>query len=75
MVFRLRQLTGLANPVIDHPLMESPFDSLPEAQPLFVPDELMQGTLKRAREDWPQFDRVTSIETLMAKPNKPDRFR
>jgi len=36
--------------------MESPFDSLPETQPLFVPDELMQGTLKRAREHWPQFE-------------------
>lgn len=75
MVLRLRQWMGLANPVIDHPLMESPFDSLPETQPLFAPEELMQGTLKRAREDWPQFDRVTSIEALMAKPNKPDRFR
>jgi len=75
MVFCLRQLSGLANPVIDHPLMESPFDSLPEAQSLSVPDELMQGTLKRAREDWPQFDQVTSIEALVAKPNKPNRFR
>jgi len=49
MIFRLRQLMGLANPVVDHPLMESPFDCLPETQPPFVPDELMQGTLKRAR--------------------------
>jgi len=75
MVLRLRQFMGLANPIVDHPLMESPFDSLPEAQPPFMPDELMQGTLKRAREDWPQFDQVTSMEALMAKPNKPDRFR
>jgi hypothetical protein len=75
MIFRLRQLEGLTNLVVDHPLMESPFDCLPERQPPFAPDEMMQGTLKRAREDWPQFDQVTSIETLMARPNKPDRFR
>jgi hypothetical protein len=75
MIFRLRQLMGLTNPVVDHPLMEPPFDCLPETQPPFVPDELMQGTLKRAREDWPQFDQVTSIEAVMAKPSKPDRFR
>lgn len=74
LVFRLRQLTGLANPIVDHPLMESPFDRLPEKHPPFAPDETMQGTLKRAREDWPQFDQVTSLEALMAKPNKPDRF-
>lgn len=75
LVFRLRQVTGLANPVVDHPLMEIPFGCPPEAQPPFVPDELMQGTLKRAREDWPQFDQVTSTEALMAKPSKLDRFR
>lgn len=75
LIFRLRQLTGLENPVVDHPLMESPFDYLPERQPPFAPDEMMQGTLRRARGDWPQFDQVTSIEALMAKPSKPDRFR
>jgi len=75
LVFRLRHLEGLTNPVVDHPLMESPFDCLPERQPPFAPDEMMQGTLKRAREDWPQFDQVTSIEALRDKPNKPDRFR
>jgi len=64
LVFRLREYLGLANPVLDHPLMEAPFDQLPEPQPAFEPDEYMQGTLKRVREDWPQFDALTSLEAL-----------
>lgn len=64
LVFRLREYLGLANPVLDHPLMEAPFDRLPEPQPVFEPDEYMQGTLKRVREDWPQFDALTSLEAL-----------
>ena len=64
LVFRLREYLGLANPVLDHPLMEAPFDRLPDPQPLFEPDEYMQGTLKRVREDWPKFDEATSLEAL-----------
>jgi hypothetical protein len=60
LVFRLREYLSLANPVLNHPLTEAPFDRLPEPQPLFEPDEYMQGTLKRVREDWPQFDALTS---------------
>ena len=64
LLFRLRELIGLTNPVIDHPLMEAPFDHLPAVQSPYVPDELMQGTLKRVREDWPEFDRVVSLDAI-----------
>ncbi|AZP14559.1 hypothetical protein EJN92_13180 [Undibacterium parvum] len=66
MLFRLRKIIGLPNPVLDHPLMEAPFDQLPDVQPRYQPDEFMQGTLARARQDWPNFDQVVSLENLMA---------
>jgi hypothetical protein len=64
MVLRLRQLEGLSIPAIEHPILDAPFEHLPAPQPGFPPDELMQGTLKRAKEDWLNFDGVTSKETL-----------
>ena len=70
MLYRLRQMLGLKNPTIDHPLLEAPFDQLPTPQPKFQPDEYMQGTLARARQDWPDFDKVTSMEAIMASPNE-----
>jgi hypothetical protein len=63
-IFRLREWEGLANPRLDHPLMAAPFDQLPPEQPVPEWDELMQGVLKRAREDWPQYDEVLSLESL-----------
>lgn len=63
-IFRLREWEGLANPLLDHPLMEAPYDRLPPAQPVPELDELMQGVLKRAREDWPQYDQVLSLASL-----------
>jgi len=63
-LFRLRALEGLPNPVLEHPLMEPPFDKLPDPQPAYVPDELVRGTLARVREDWPQFDQVVSLEAI-----------
>lgn len=64
-ILRLRQWEGLPNPQqIDHPLMAAPFDHLPPEQPVPELDELMQGVLKRAREDWPQYDEVLSLPAL-----------
>lgn len=63
-LFRLRELIGLQNPVLDHPLMEAPFDRLPEPQAPYVPDEYVRGTLTRVSEDWPEFDRIVSLEAL-----------
>lgn len=57
MLFRLRALTGLKNPVVEHPLFDAPFDQLPEPQPVYI-DDMMQATLKRVREDWPHYDKV-----------------
>jgi hypothetical protein len=66
LLFRLRELVGLQNPDLCHPLMEPPFDALPEAQPPYAPDDLVRGTLTRVREDWPDFDRFVSLEALGA---------
>lgn len=63
-LFRLREWEGLVNPVLDHPLMAAPFDKLPLEQPVPPLDDLMQAVLKRAREDWPQYDEVLSLEAL-----------
>jgi len=60
-LYRLRALSGLINPVLNHPLMEAPFDRLPEAQPPYKPDDLMLGTLTRVHEDWPGFDAAVSL--------------
>jgi hypothetical protein len=34
----------------------------------------MQGTLKRVREEWPNFDEVTALDSLKAVPAKPWRY-
>ncbi|MCB6183169.1 hypothetical protein LIN78_06395 [Leeia sp. TBRC 13508] len=65
-LFRLRQWEGLENPILDHPLMAAPFDQLPPVQAVPPLDDLMQGVLKRAREDWPMYDEELSLETLKA---------
>lgn len=74
MIMRLRELLGLANPVIEHELMAPPFDRLLPPQPILPPDDLMQGTLKRVREEWPDFDQVTALETLRQVPAKPWKY-
>lgn len=66
MLFRLREMMGLSNPILDHPLMEAPYDQLPTIQPKYQVDEYMEGTLKRARQDWPNFDQVVSLESVKA---------
>jgi hypothetical protein len=65
LVLRLRELIGLSNPVLDHPLMEAPFDRFPEPPPVYVPDALMLGTLERVRQDWPHFDEEISLASLI----------
>lgn len=66
LVFKLRQLLGLENPVLDHPLMAPPFDRLPEPQQPYGLDDLMRGTLAQMREEWPDFDQAVSLEALKA---------
>jgi len=50
-VFRLRQLRGLANPVLDHPLMSTPLGELPKVTE-FYSDELLEGVVQRARLEY-----------------------
>jgi hypothetical protein len=63
-LFRLREWEGLTNPTLDHPLMTAPFDQLPLEPPVPELDPLMQSVLKRAQEDWPQYDEVLSLNEL-----------
>lgn len=64
MLFRLRECIGLRTPVIEHPLMEEPFDRLPEVQPMYETDELMKATLQRVRQDWPLFDQIVASDVI-----------
>jgi hypothetical protein len=66
LLFRLRELIGLKNPDLIHPLMEAPYDRLCEVQPPYELDDLIRGTLVRVREDWPEFDQIVSLEALQA---------
>lgn len=74
MILRLRELEGLQNPRIEHELMAQPFDVLMPPQPVLPPDELMLGTLKRVREEWPDFDQVTALDTIRSIPPKPWKY-
>jgi len=65
MVFRLRELIGLTNPTVKHPLLKSPFDKLPAHEPLPPPEPIMQATLSRLWSDWPDFDKATWLESIM----------
>jgi hypothetical protein len=71
LVLRLRELIGLSNPMLDHPLMEAPFDRFPETPPAYVPDALMLGTLERVRQDWPNFDQEVSLASLVDLSRTP----
>jgi hypothetical protein len=71
-LLKLRELEGLQNPVLDHPLMASPFDKLPAPQSLFISDELMKGTLARLHKDWPNYEQVVSLDALKASALETD---
>ena len=64
MVFRLRERSGLDIPVLEHPLMERPFDGLVPPRPLLDDDPMMQAVLARLRSDWSDFDKVMSFHAL-----------
>lgn len=64
LILRLREWEGLSNPTLEHPLMSAPYQKLPPAQPIPELDDLMLGVLKRAREDWPDYDEVLSLSAL-----------
>ena len=63
---RLRDWEGLGNPVLEHPLMEAPFDRLIEPQTLPPLEDLHERVLRRARSDWDDYDHVLSLETMRA---------
>lgn len=64
-LLKLREMTGLQNPRLEHPLMEAPFDRLPPEQLAYAPDELMLGTMARVRMDWSEYDDAISLTTIL----------
>jgi len=52
LVLALRRLHGLENPVLQHPLLETPLGTLADPAPLYT-DELLEGVLARARSEYP----------------------
>jgi hypothetical protein len=51
-VLKLRDMHGLPNPTLDHPLMNTPLGQLPPSVPPYS-DELLEGVLARARQEFP----------------------
>lgn len=70
MVLRLRQWSGLSIPEIKHPLMEAPFDKLPEINRDYS-DELLEKVKARARKDYPDFEKVLEQGIKGAKAWQP----
>ena len=64
LLFKLRQLAGLPNPQLDHPLMNTPLGQLPQ-EVTFAPDELV--TRVRARMTKSGYDEAA----ILAKAIKP----
>ena len=53
-IFKLRELHGLDNPVLDHLLMNTPLGKLSEAVPPYT-DELLEGVLAEAMKEYTDF--------------------
>lgn len=62
LLFKLRQSIGLENPVLDHPLMNTPLGVLPE-ETAFEPDELVKAV--RARMVMDGFDEATIVKRIL----------
>ena len=61
-LFKLREMLGLENPVVDHPMMVPPFEKLPDEIDV-QPDDLVSRTLKRMHREG--FDEA-KIEAMIA---------
>lgn len=62
LLFKLRQLIGLENPVLDHPLMNTALGVLPE-ETAFEPDELVKAV--RARMVVDGFDEAAIVKRIL----------
>lgn len=51
LLFKLRQLLGLSNPQLDHPLMNTPLGKLPEKEVTCEPDDLIRRVRERMMQD------------------------
>lgn len=61
MLYRVREYEGLANPKVDHPLLNTPLGKLPDPMRC-EPDELLQMVLVRARDQG--FDEEAIIRSV-----------
>jgi len=61
LLFKLRQLLGLKNPELDHPLMNSTLGKLPDEQP-FICDDLLLKVLERMQSQ--DFDEKEIFEKI-----------
>jgi hypothetical protein len=64
LLFKLRQLAGLQNPQLDHPLMNTPLGQLPE-EVTFAPDDLVMRVRARMKKN------AYDEETILANAIKP----
>jgi hypothetical protein len=67
LLFKLRQLIGLSNPVLDHPIMNTTLGKLPEREVSFDeiahgPDDLIYRVRKRMMEDGYDEDAIPNYE-------------
>lgn len=63
LLFKLRQLLGLENPVLDHPLMNSLLGTLP-AEMDFKPDELITRVRARLQQEGYNEDEIFNVSHL-----------
>jgi hypothetical protein len=68
--FRLRESLGLANPVIDHPLMKPAYTQLYLPRPFYTDDQLNKVLARLRREEIPDLGSLTQVDvgTWSPKP-------
>lgn len=69
LVFKLRKLLGLENPVINHPLMDSMAGQLPAQVPILEVDEILQRVSQRMVQD--SFDENQIIADFLTPVSTP----
>jgi hypothetical protein len=60
LLYRLREKLGLSNPIVDHPLMNTPLGKLPPPT-IYEPDELLTRVIARMKHDGFDEQRVFDI--------------
>lgn len=73
MLFRLREWAGLANPVLDHPLMAPPFDRLPATSVMWShPDPELLAAYERLKRDG--FDEDAIVRMILEDEHDTETY-